>query len=315
MKTITHILVGLILASIASCQEVRTVKVTASEENGTPIEGVEATITFMGYSGRQTQKIKGNTDSKGIFQASGSPELRMYVRLQKNGYYTTESDRLSRTQDHELTYVLRKVASPVPLYAKNFSGKLPNLGDKHGFDFEVGDWVAPHGKGKISDIFMTVNIVGAKSKQPSGSIKITFPQESEGAFIVNEQTGYMPTSALIMPHMAPSQDFVQIITRQESGYENKSKPHNESYFFRTRSKVIQQGKLVFHYSKFLDGFSFVMGGGVFLEEVYRKKHPEEYGLVKFTYYFNPNPNDKNLEFDTKRNLFNNLASAEQVREP
>jgi hypothetical protein len=35
----------------------------------------------------------------------------------------------------------------------------------------------------------------------------------------------------------------------------------------------------------------------------------------FTYYFNPTPNDRNLEFDPSRNLFTNLEPTEQVREP
>jgi hypothetical protein len=30
------------------------------------------------------------------------------------------------------------------------------------------------------------------------------------------------------------------------------------------------------------------------------------GVLQFTYYFNPRPNDKNLEFDATRNLFGEL---------
>ena len=35
----------------------------------------------------------------------------------------------------------------------------------------------------------------------------------------------------------------------------------------------------------------------------------------FTYYFNPIPNDRNLEWDTKRNLFSGLTDMETPREP
>lgn len=35
----------------------------------------------------------------------------------------------------------------------------------------------------------------------------------------------------------------------------------------------------------------------------------------FTYYLNPTPNDRNIEFDPKRNLFTNLSSSEEVRDP
>lgn len=37
--------------------------------------------------------------------------------------------------------------------------------------------------------------------------------------------------------------------------------------------------------------------------------------IGMTYYFNPAVNDRNLEFDPKRNLFNNLKLEEQVRNP
>ena len=37
--------------------------------------------------------------------------------------------------------------------------------------------------------------------------------------------------------------------------------------------------------------------------------------LRFTYYLNPTPNDRNMEFDPKRNLFQNLKSTEQVNMP
>jgi hypothetical protein len=37
--------------------------------------------------------------------------------------------------------------------------------------------------------------------------------------------------------------------------------------------------------------------------------------VGFTYYLNPMPNDRNVEFDPKRNLFTNLKPEEQVAAP
>lgn len=37
--------------------------------------------------------------------------------------------------------------------------------------------------------------------------------------------------------------------------------------------------------------------------------------LRFTYYLNPTPNDRNVEFDPKRNLFTNLKSDERVTAP
>jgi hypothetical protein len=37
--------------------------------------------------------------------------------------------------------------------------------------------------------------------------------------------------------------------------------------------------------------------------------------LNFTYYINPEPNSRNMEFNTKSNLFKNLSSLEQVSAP
>lgn len=38
-------------------------------------------------------------------------------------------------------------------------------------------------------------------------------------------------------------------------------------------------------------------------------------IVLFTYYLNPTPNDRNLEFDPKRNLLQGLKATERVESP
>jgi hypothetical protein len=38
-------------------------------------------------------------------------------------------------------------------------------------------------------------------------------------------------------------------------------------------------------------------------------------MVSFTYYLNPTPNDRNLEFDGKNNLFKDPESLEEVYNP
>jgi hypothetical protein len=38
-------------------------------------------------------------------------------------------------------------------------------------------------------------------------------------------------------------------------------------------------------------------------------------FLKLTYYFNPTPNDRNLEFDPKRNLFGKVPPVDRVSAP
>lgn len=314
MKQIIRVISSIVLLTVASCQEVRTVRVKVTEEDGSPLKDADVTVWFSGYQPEQSKSESGRTDEKGVCVAKGFSLLHMSVQIEREGYYKTQSGRLSRKNDHDLTFVLRRINNPIPLYAKRFRGNLPGIGGEYGFDFEAGDWVAPEGGGKRADILLRVRVVEGDHK-PAGRIDITFPEREEGLAVVTPENGYLPPSELVMPPEAFEIGYLGTIGRIESGYENKSKAPNESYFFRTRMKKDERGVVFFNYSKMLDGYKFVMGGGRFLEEPYRSKYPGEYGQIEFTYYFNPIPNNRNLEFDIKKNLFKDLDISERVDKP
>ncbi len=40
-----------------------------------------------------------------------------------------------------------------------------------------------------------------------------------------------------------------------------------------------------------------------------------HGFIEFTYYLNPTPLDRNMEWDPKRNLFTGLSFEETPRDP
>jgi hypothetical protein len=316
MKKRLHTLLALCLLTTSCNGVTRTVRVTVTGEDGTPIKDADVGIYFLGYDLNKDKEVAGFTNDLGVFSATDKAVLRMETSIAKDGYYKTHSGRLRRTQDHDVTFVLREKRNPIPLHAKKYRGKLPGLSKKFGFDFQAGDWVAPHGEGQTVDALFKATIIRDKnSNKISGEIEITFDNEGEGISIVNSDTGYNSLSELVMPHQAPLGLYEKSISRLESGYENKSKPRNTSYFFRTRKNKISAGKTIYNYTKFNDGFNFVMGGGEFLKEPYRKRFPKEYAMVDFTYYFNPTPNDRNLEFDPKRNLLTNLEYEERANQP
>ena len=67
---------------------------------------------------------------------------------------------------------------------------------------------------------------------------------------------------------------------------------NRNYFFRVRTAKDHEGNIVSaHYGKIYGDF------------------------MQFTYYLNPTPNDRNIEFDPKQNLLGGLQSFEQVSAP
>jgi hypothetical protein len=64
------------------------------------------------------------------------------------------------------------------------------------------------------------------------------------------------------------------------------------YYFRVRTKVDDRGNIVSaHYGKIYGDF------------------------MQFAYYYNPTPNDRNIEFDPKQNLLGGLQSFESVSAP
>ena len=66
----------------------------------------------------------------------------------------------------------------------------------------------------------------------------------------------------------------------------------EYLFFRSRVRRTVEGSEEAHYGKI---YRFVFG------ESLRETNS---ATLRISYYFNPTPNDRNLEFDGKNNLFN-----------
>ncbi|NQX02548.1 carboxypeptidase regulatory-like domain-containing protein [bacterium] len=310
MKTIANFIISLTFAGSAYCQETRTVKVTVTEENGTPIESVNTTVTFLGYSGETTQRRIGVTNLNGFFQASGEPELRISVRLERDGYYSSESGRLSRTQDHEVKFILRKVVKPLPLHAREVTIGFPVNREWIGYDFQVGDWVKPYGSGKIKDALFRCDTENTGERRGSGEFEIKF-KEDEGLSLETDR--FLQTSELKMPHEAPFNGYNPLYSRKSDSYHDKDFKDDIGYFFRSRVEK-QADKIVSsNYGKIVGNIRFDPRESGW--HVSHRNKPKSFATISFTYYFNPTPNDRNLEFDPKRNLFTDLESTEQVREP
>jgi hypothetical protein len=121
--------------------------------------------------------------------------------------------------------------------------------------------------------------------------KVEFSAPSGGSYI-QKKDAY---SALASPQDAglegysPSRSFVY--ERTDSKIIRDVKITSEDCLvFRSRTGTDEHGVLkTAHYGKIYGPFKFADG---------RDRE------VVFTYYFNPTPNDRNLEFDGKNNLFN-----------
>jgi hypothetical protein len=81
--------------------------------------------------------------------------------------------------------------------------------------------------------------------------------------------------------------YAPALSYEAKTYEPRPEPKRVGYYLRTRVQLDADGDIISaNYAKIYDNIRF-----------------DARGTVSFWYYYNPTPNDRNLEFDPKRNLF------------
>jgi len=293
-----------------------TVKVL--DESGQPFPNVDVQIGFEDPTTRRNVYVKGKTDTDGLFSGEGVCDGIMAGGIQKDGYYWSGFPfKITGTEDnHWLPWnptcvtVLRPIGKPIALYARKVRTDIPILGKPCGYDLEAADWVTPYGKGLKKDLVFTIQtkeVKGAGVFDAQG--ELTFADSFDGLQDANPVTMY---SVFKWERLAPEIGYNSKLKLQNTWWENLGqKPIRsfknmdkewEGYFFRVRT-VEQDGKIVSaHYGK--------IRGGI---EIEPRETPT--CTIAFTYYFNPTPNDRNLEWDTTKNVFGNLPFLETPRDP
>ena len=309
------------------------VKMRVVDETGVPVPGAAVEVLFVNSSGSDVRE--GRSGSDGTYAASGRGSNSVMLRAEKVGYYPAQVEGLSKDGNHDVEVVLPRILNPVPLYAMRLVVlKFPMQGAWLGFDFEAADWVAPHGKGKSADILLRFrnefkgwdqSIEGHEgfdrevkfSKEMyqaarmewtmdkfrvdygkwDGVMEISFPGEKEGLV---EATKFLSYSRFKMPHSAPLEGYVPSWRYENRSYRSWSAREDKGFFLRTRVKLDKQGNIISaNYAKVRGDFRL----------------DAKHSCVGFSYYFNPNTNDRNLEFDLKKNLFPAELTGADVRLP
>jgi hypothetical protein len=210
------------------------------------------------------------------------------------------------------TVILRKIKTPVPVYAKKVRGdNIPDGGKPCDYDLEAGDWVAPYGRGKTADFIVTLTNRHYESWDVFDvGATITFSNPLDGIQETQLPKEYA-LSEFTWPRQAPEAGYQPLFAARYAQFpDGGQKPirtfnadgTGQAYFFRVRT-VEQNGKIVSALYGKIDS-------GIVLDPRRAK-----FCKVFFTYYLNPTSLDRNMEFDLKRNLFTNLPDLEQPRLP
>lgn len=294
------------------------VKVRAVDDQGTVVSGANAKIAFVMFRNETDIEHVGVTDKEGFFIATGRGEHSVFVEASKDGHYLARLRRLPKDKDLDLVIVIPRIQNPVSLFANETHPRIPVQNEWLGYDFEAADWVAPHGKGKVTDIrfrfrnqfkgydesvknleeeiasskrgyaarkeMWTEEKFNRDAGKWDAELEISFPGDKEGLF---EETRFLAYSQLKLPHTAPTEGYVPTWRYTSKTYLPPTARENVGFFLRTRVKLDEKGNIVSaNYAKLM--------GDIYCAAT---------GVLRFTYYFNPVANDRNLEFDPKKNLF------------
>lgn len=285
------------------------------DEDGNVVPGVAVDAEFPAWN-----KWKGSTDTNGLFVVDGEAGVfEVFWRVNKEGYYSGrgkfEFQKVANGSWQPwspiATQLVRRIMNPVPMYAKKVATKIPKTNTDLGFDFTVGDWVSPYGKGHCVDVIFGYSNRVSGVRDFEGRLALTFPNVLDG---ICENSVRFKDSWFTLPRYAPDQGyatnwFAYICQTPLKGRHGEKTDAflggnaQKSYFVRVRSKVDENGKLEeAHYAK-------IVG------EIEASGIAGPWTALAFTYYINPTPNDRNMEFDPKKNLLQNLTGLEQVHEP
>ena len=227
--------------------------------------------------------------------------------------------RIDRDDDSRLcvTLAVQRIVNPIPLYARTVEGYCPDSdffgvgNDSVSYDLICDDWLPPRGTGTVADIVFTrygkedtgvhTNVV---SKDWSFAVqthryplKVAFPGRGNGVMEMMPLAG----SGLRIRE-APEEGYNDFVMSYKGKGNDGARfttwdgPSKGCYCFRIRSEFDESGKLKSClYGKVYDGFWF--------DYVMKKDRSIiDIARLKFTYYLNKTPLDRNLEYDTKRNL-------------
>ncbi len=272
-----------------------SVKIFVVDEKGAPIKDAHADVSFLGVSNLPTVHKVGLTDDGGGFVAHGRAESGILVQVKKPGYYSGSLERLSPTQNHELKLVLRPVVNPVPLLAKRLIVAAPAMSRQFAYDCELGDFVAPHGKGKTRDLLFSLKVLREIDPYTDYhyELTMTFSNPGDGfqRFDLDSCSDFKGAREAVENGEYEASRTVFRARRPDQARDTNEQIQR-GYLFRLRTRTDETGKVI----------SCNFG--------------KAYGdLPDLNIYFNPTPNDRNLEFDPEKNLFKNLEDEEQVHEP
>ena len=280
------------------------------DDDGNAVESATVRAAFY-FDPKKQGMIISQTDTNGLCSVEGVTHMDVSYQILKDGYYRTDGHYVFGMVDPPVvdnrwqpwsptnTVVLKKVKAPVPMYVNKVEVAIPVFNRPVGFDLEKGDWVFPYGKGNQTDMRFFATGKFDSNLERNSFLEITFPNQKDGikSLGIPVRPEFNDRSMFTSPYLAPESGYTtnwiyeRKITRNGAERINPSPRENMEFFFRVRTVLNGKGEIISaQYGKIY--------GDIICDFV-----DEDNLGVYFTYYLNPTPNDRNLEFDPDKNLF------------
>jgi len=209
--------------------------------------------------------------------------------IEKEGYYSSRYHLKLKENDKfvsKLTMVLKKIRNPIAMKARKIEITLPKLGEYFPYDLDVADLVEPYGTGKKAHIY--IYYYGENKDFFTGKsifrLKVLNQNSGLKLFLFDGFSQFRTEYLALANNYTNLLEFVSESTKEKQVVDTKIKK-NEYIVFKCQSST---NSAMYNYGKILPDLFYWIEQG----------QPK----VKFTYYYNPTPDDRNLEFAPQKNL-------------
>lgn len=279
-----------------------TLQVRVVDETGTPVEDAYVGVGFWAPRGPETDN--GETDAAGYVELKARCRVDGTLVAKKEGYYpsrlhvdytATDDESIEETffsrrwkKPQPVQIILKRIRNPIPMiawHAITSDFRFPTVNGSCSLDVESLEWCPPYGKGKHADITFICSGIYKELSKNTVPTKVIMKCERPGDGLALCQSDEWSQFQSVY-QVSPGMDFKQQHVFEFEPGENVL-PSNTYLVFRVRTELNAEGETISaHYGK-CRGLPLLYPDG---------------DILFLTVYFNPTPNDTNLEFDPERNL-------------
>jgi hypothetical protein len=302
MKKLGKVFILLFMVwSLSACSYVfgRTITLKVVDQQGCPVPEASVGMGFLRSHGGAERS--GLTDDKGLVSMRGNDLYGARTFIEKTGFYLTER-RIGGDESVNIKIMLRRRKKPVSMYAKEKTIKIPSLGDKVGFNLETAKTVRADSDSAKADMYFSLSGYNRSKNDLKATMRLSFKNEESGIKKVDPVSRY---SEFQFPYSAPAKGYVSQIQRS---YQYGSGESDDDFSYKSN---IEEGALGYIFrivrdsDKGEDNQSVTYGRMMGEFEFHIAPGGEPGGEIYLTYYYNPDPESRSLEFNPRRNLFRN----------